>query len=94
MKEHELKTDPDVFDAVVRGEKKFEIRFNDRDFCVGDLLILRKTRYTGEEMKNGKPLEYVNGYFACYVTYILHGAIYGLKEGWVIMSIQPRDGAG
>ena len=32
---HELKTRPVQFDAVMRGEKTFEVRRNDDDFRVG-----------------------------------------------------------
>lgn len=87
--EHELKTDADAFDAVKRGEKKFEIRFNDRNFNVGDLLKLRKTVHTGAEMKAGLPLYYEGEPFFVWVSHILLGPIYGLMDGWVIMSIEP-----
>jgi hypothetical protein len=83
---HELKTDPEVFDAVNLGAKTFEIRFDDRNFQVGDDLILRETFYTGEEMKAGKPLTFTGRQYEFHVSYILHGPAYGLKEGWVIMS--------
>jgi len=90
---HELKTDSKMFDDVVAGKKNFEIRFNDRGYRIGDELILRKTKYTGIEMKeDGKPLEYVGSPLHVYVTYILAGGIYGLVGSWVIMSIEPRDG--
>lgn len=90
-KEHELKTDPQVFDDVLKGRKTFEIRKDDRDFTVGDMLKLRKTLHTGEEMRQGSPLEYVEPPLYVYVTYILRGPIYGLADGWVIMGIIPRD---
>lgn len=103
MQIHELKTDPQVFDAVAEGRKTFEIRKDDRGFAVGDLLMLRKTKHTGQEMRSyphpdhpgriveGKPLKYVGQPLYVRVTYILRGPIYGLADGWVIMAIQPRD---
>ena len=87
--EHELKTDPDVFDDVVSARKLFELRFNDRNFNVGDILKLRKTKYTGKEMSEGKPLEYIGNPFYVLVLHILKGPIYGLADGWIIMSITP-----
>ncbi|KXT63177.1 DUF3850 domain-containing protein [Lactococcus sp. DD01] len=41
MKTHELKLDVKYFDEVKNGTKNFEIRKNDRDFKVGDILILK-----------------------------------------------------
>ena len=35
VKIQDLKTDPEVFEAVWNGEKTFEIRFDDRNFMVG-----------------------------------------------------------
>lgn len=92
MKEHELKTDPKVFDDVVAGLKPFEIRKDDRGYEVGDLLKLRKTKHTGAEMAEGAPLEYIGPPLYVYVTYIMRGPIYCLADGWVIMAIMPRDG--
>lgn len=88
MKVHELKTDPGVFQKSYQGVKTFEIRFNDRDYQIGDGLFLRETKYSGEEMKEGKPLEYTGRTIHQRVTYILEGPIYGLMPGWVIMSVR------
>lgn len=78
MKIHELKTWPEFFEPILSGEKRFELRFDDRGFRAGDKLLLReylpKTKqYTGRETQ-------VN------VLYILSG-FPGLAEGWVVMSI-------
>jgi len=45
--EHVLKTDPEVFEALVSGRKTYELRRDDRGFAVGDRLTLRETSHTG-----------------------------------------------
>jgi hypothetical protein len=89
MKQHLLKTDPIVYDEVAKYNKKYEIRFNDRNFHNGDQLILLKTLFSGEDMKNGAELIYTGNAMRVRVTHILYGPIYGLQEGWAIMSIDP-----
>ncbi len=81
---HVLKTDPEVFQAVLDGVKTFEIRFNDRGFQVGDALHLRETRFTGAEMREGKPLEYTGRECHRIVSHVLTG--YGLADGWCCLS--------
>ncbi|MCL2677091.1 MAG: DUF3850 domain-containing protein [Streptococcaceae bacterium] len=41
MKIHELKLDTEIFPSVQSGLKNFEIRNNDRDYQVGDILKLK-----------------------------------------------------
>ena len=92
MVRHELKTDRFVFDRTWNEKKNYEIRFNDRNFKVGDALLLRETRYSGAEMSKGiVPLEYTGREILVYCRSILHGEIYGLKRGWVIMSTVVRE---
>ena len=84
---HELKTDKNCFEASCKGKKYWEIRYNDRDFKVGDTLTLRETVSSGSAMADGAPLEYTGRTLSMYVDYILHGPVYGLEAGWVIMSV-------
>lgn len=52
---HGLKIAPEYFKAVKNGSKKFEIRKNDRDYNVGDILVLLEydkyyEAFTGEKI--------------------------------------------
>ena len=78
MSEHELKTDAPFFDAVKSGEKKFELRFNDRGFQKGDTLLLKRM--------DGFAL---TGELRCKVTYVLAG--HWLAPGFVALSIEVGD---
>lgn len=40
--DHELKVWPEYFDHLDSGAKTFEVRFDDRGFCPGDVLWLRE----------------------------------------------------
>lgn len=86
-----LKTDPKPFSASWNGRKPWEIRLNDRDYEVGDTLLLQETKWSGREMKDGKPLEYTGRVILVEVVHILAGPIYGLCDGWVIMTVSERD---
>ena len=88
MNTHTLKTDHAAFQAVAAGLKTFEIRKDDRGFQVGDRLDLLETVSTGAEMAAGAPLEYTGGQVWVFVTHILRGPIYGLADGWVVLSVK------
>jgi hypothetical protein len=53
---HELKIYPRFFEAVMSGDKTFELRRNDRDYKVGDILLLEEFEdeicgsYTGRNL--------------------------------------------
>lgn len=89
MKQHVLKTDPEYFEAAASGSKTFEIRRNDRDFQVGDLLTLRETVHTAIEMSAGAPLEYTGRDFHAALTYVMPGYDDGaIGEGWAILGFK------
>ncbi|MEN6637705.1 MAG: DUF3850 domain-containing protein [Smithella sp.] len=85
---HELKTDMGHFQAVLDDNKTCEIRFNDRNFKLWDILVLRETQATGEQMKRGMPLIYTGREIRAWVTHIIRGPECGIAAGWVVMSIK------
>ena len=80
MATHELKTTQPHFDAVADGAKRVEIRWNDRGFEVGDVLILREYDATKSAL--------TGRYIEVRVTHILRG-FEGLVKGWVALSFEP-----
>jgi hypothetical protein len=91
MKTHELKVDPEFFQAVVDGKKNFEIRRNDREFKIGDILLLRETKYPGYAMNLDRaPLVYTGRETKRLITYIMEPKVsYGMLYGFVAMATQP-----
>lgn len=83
-KTHELKTWPDVFQAVIDGTKTHEYRKDDRNFGLGDILHLREWKpsvdvavgtYTGRDVR-------------ALVTHIDKGPTWGIAAGFAVMSIR------
>ncbi|MBR0299967.1 MAG: DUF3850 domain-containing protein [Bacteroidales bacterium] len=74
---HELKIRPEYFEAIVKGDKTFEVRYNDRNYQLHDILVLQEhngENYTGRIIKEE-------------VTYLLDNPGY-CKDGYVIMAIK------
>ncbi len=76
---HDLKVWPDSFVAIVRDEKTCEVRLDDRQYAVGDILRLReydpKTQtYSGRET-------------ARRVTHVLRGGAFGIDPRYVVLSL-------
>lgn len=85
---HRLKILSHFYDAVMAGYKTFEVRFNDRDFRVGDFLLL--CEYHPEDDNYGREM-------MKQVTYIFQGGAQPstnraevenvVSEGWVVMGL-------
>jgi hypothetical protein len=84
-KTHELKIWPQWFDAVRLGTKTFEIRKDDRNYAVGDTLVLNEFRpgvgeYTGRKIERR-------------INYILPAGEkaeqFGLQAGYAALGIVP-----
>jgi hypothetical protein len=90
---HELKCDKIPFKYLFNEEKSCEIRYNDRTFSTGDRLLLRETKYSGAEMRKGKPLIYTGSSISARITHILYDRRYGLQEGFVCLSLKVTSKA-
>lgn len=72
---HELKILPKYFEAVVSGNKRFEIRKNDRNYKKGDILRLN-------EYQDG---QYTGDVHVAEITYITD---YAQQDGYVVLGIK------
>jgi hypothetical protein len=92
---HELKSWPEYFKPVQDGRKTFELRRDDRDFAVGDVLLMRewdpeRKEYTGNEIR--RSVTYVLRGFYGPDADLFHGPdapLRGLTRGYCILGLTP-----
>ena len=82
LRTHEIKLDIEFCDAVLYGDKTFEIRFNDRGYQKGD-----RIRFL--PVKNCEPFDHKIIGHRYLITYVLCG--WGLKEGYVAIGIKDEQ---
>lgn len=70
---HELKIEKNYLQNLLDGKKKAEIRYNDRDYQVGDTLAFNNYGSVTKEFFE--------------ITHIHSGL--GLREGYVVLSLKP-----
>jgi hypothetical protein len=77
---HELKTDVAYYVALQRGKKNFEVRYNDRDYKVGDTLVLKEWCAMSEQFTGDQQIRIVE--------YILEGGTFGIPDNTVVMGLR------
>ncbi len=77
---HDLKTWREPFEAVWTGRKRYEIRRNDRNYQVGDLLRLREWDQRAEE--------YTGRIVTVEVRYMTDGGTWDIPTGVCVMSFE------
>ena len=83
MKLHYLKIKPEYYEEVRRGSKKAELRKNDRDYQVGDIIKFIVIDDKGNETRTDRYYE---------ITHILKDVPeYGLQDGYAILSIELTE---
>lgn len=82
MKEkiHDLKTWPEMFGAVITGQKTAEYRKNDRNFKQGEYLNLREWLPDAQE--------YTDCSLLAKITHIAYGGQFGIPKDYCVMSIK------
>ena len=74
---HYLKTETEYFQAVENGNKRFELRKNDRNFNVYDLIYLQEVVDGRKTGRVSEPKE---------IKYVLKGGKYGLDKEYCIVN--------
>lgn len=84
---HELKTHPQYFSMVFAGTKKFEVRKNDRNYQLGDELLLKEFVPKGYYEDGLNDDKYTGRILHRRIDYILIGGQFGVEPGYVVMSL-------
>ena len=87
---HELKTWQQYFKAVANGTKTFELRKNDRNFKVGDTLILEEWEpgLINTDGVTAKKQGYTGRKIEKKITYLLESGEFGLRKGYAILGFK------
>ena len=78
---HTLKTLPEYFRAIWFRNKLFECRIDDRNFAVGDTLILKEFYPNSRKKFSGRQIKAT-------ISYKLTGEEFGIKEGFCVLSLK------
>jgi hypothetical protein len=82
MIEHELKSWPAFFQAIVDGRKNFEVRYDDRGFQAGDTVRLRE--FDPELRPTGLSIPercYTGREITAHIGYVLHAIPHPIGHG-------------
>lgn len=90
MKTHEVKCWPAEFAAVRSGQKRHEVRRNDRDFRDGDEVLLKEWRPSAEV---GVPAGYTGEQLLYTIGHVTTGPSWGLPEDLCVFTLldQPLN---
>lgn len=88
MRVHELKTWPEFFEPIYRGDKRHEVRNNDREFKRGDVLHLREF-YPESQAYTGREMLVVVSHITDTKALQRLGASFGQGDRLCVMSVRP-----
>lgn len=79
---HHIKLSCHYADAVLSGQKNFEVRYNDRGYQRGDKVV-----FTVVDENKITMLSHPLNRETYIITYLIHG--YGLEKDWCVFGIKP-----
>ena len=84
MRTYNLKIFNDFADAIVSGDKTFEIRENDRGYQKGDYIKFQAIDKTGLKNQHAINCKLYT------ITFVMNG--WGIKNGYVVLGIKENKG--
>jgi hypothetical protein len=84
MAVHTLKIDPDLFVDVCTEKKTAEVRKDDRNFMVGDTLVIYPFDRKSVAITGANFVHRV-------VTHKVQGGQYGIEDGYCLLSMKPMS---
>lgn len=92
---HELKIWPSGFEAILAGEQTFEYRRNDRDFAVGDVVVLTEWDPANHRHRSSiGGLTVYGGYtgrqIRARISYKLEGT-FGVPPGYAVLALRDVE---
>lgn len=76
---HNIKIKESFADAIVGGDKTFEIRYNDRGYQKGDIVVFQCVNNNEAFLQS---IYHLINYMVFEIDYVLSG--YGLKDGFCV----------
>jgi hypothetical protein len=84
IKEHVVKCWPEFFDAIELGLKPFDVRRNDRDYQLCDILVLERYDPSYGYTEPHKEMRKV-------ISYVLAGGQFGIEPGFVVLGLADPE---
>lgn len=85
VRHHSLKILSAFYDEVKSGRKPFEVRWNDRDFHVGDHIHLTCVY----DVDGNRIPDIKKPVIPRTITYVLAGEEWGIMKGYVVLGLGP-----
>jgi len=88
MRLHKLKTWPEYFAALLRGDKTFEVRRDDRSYDVGDVLHLVEWDPTEQDELTRRSVGETGRVLRAVISYKVPGGRFGIGPEMCVLGLR------